>query len=830
MPDTKLQYACEYLPGAGLDVPVPGMVHTGLTFSLFFFLTFVKYTDNLNFTIDLVHLPIGLISNDLADTIFVIPTDTVFSPCSDDSILDENDSDKEQAPMEQDPPAQTVATADPPPKGLGSVNNKPVDSPPQGADNPSNTDQNTAAQCGTKEGMRTTGAGFNENLYCAIRNLRATSMAPRQLGSASELPLSESLVAGAVTNKDIGYYRHVYDSKMNICFSFEPRCLVCHSCEGSPHHILGDEYRPACIILSDQSFPAALPATDKSFNCPTIIRIEDGTLGDLLSCFRKTLGKVRLPVGSIIMISSISHLSRVGVAAYASDLQGILNSIEEDYGSRVRAVHGLPLPSEDLEDGSLARALLDVMDWLENVDKRAKYHLVHSTHALRELYLTGSGGSAELAQARLHYRLPVGIRTREMAVFMAGGCCRLPDTVPAITGSRLHEIVGILTEELNGTFAVNLDAKPNLAASNKGGGRRGDITVVVVGSSHGSRLVSALENKDVDLVDMTKGGWTLSGEKAEVLAEELANQLEDLDGQVVVIMQLFDNAIFFGRDKGGNRISPKKQDGIFHIEGELDSVSKEEMKGLFEAAAPIFRAAKGVPTIVLGPVVRYIIASCCDNPEHISNICDADYSPNQAGSVQVLGRYLRQLVWHRRWRNVTVVNTGDMMGICGSVSVEEAVIRMKDVSELWGVEDPVHPTKKAYENLAAGLMDLLKAKLADNEEGDNAPRGLKRPREEKTGRRPDWTVASATAVSRRGAGPHTGANREQSWSGQRAGRYGGMGAGNGDKSSSRGGGGSGASGYGGRGGGGSSGWSGSGSGSSRGGGGGGGPRRPRNKW
>ena len=143
-------------------------------------------------------------------------------------------------------------------------------------------------------------------------------------------------------------------------------------------------------------------------SCPTIIRIEDGTLGDLLSCFRKTVGKVRLPVGSLILISSLSHLARVGVAAYAADLQGILSSIEEDYGSRVRAVHGLPLVSEDIEDSGTARSLLDVLDWLEHIDKRARYHLVHTSHALREhllpAALQAAGGHSHQGACCFHDR------------------------------------------------------------------------------------------------------------------------------------------------------------------------------------------------------------------------------------------------------------------------------------------------------------------------------------------------------------------------------------------------------------------------------------------
>jgi hypothetical protein len=95
-------------------------------------------------------------------------------------------------------------------------------------------------------------------------------------------------------------------------------------------------------MLTDQCFPAALPAKAGHL-CPAIIRVEDGTLADIWACFQKSIGKTKLPVGSVIVLSSLSHLVRVGTAAYAADLQAALTNIEREYGNRVKAVHGLPV-------------------------------------------------------------------------------------------------------------------------------------------------------------------------------------------------------------------------------------------------------------------------------------------------------------------------------------------------------------------------------------------------------------------------------------------------------------------------------------------------------
>jgi len=610
-----------------------------------------------------------------------------------------------------------------------------------------------AAQC--------TGHGFNPNLYNAIKKLRMSTMLPRQVGTAVEMPALGSFVSSGVANKDMAYYRHIFDNKINISFSFEPRCLMCHCNNNGPHHILGDTYQPVCIILLDQCFPAALPATKPGLSCPIIIRVEDGTLGDLLSTFRKTIGKVKLPVGSLITICSLSHLARVGAAAYAADLQQALASIEEDYGNRIRAAHGVPLPVETLEDMSTARALWDVLDWIEAVDKRAKYTLPDTVHALKEACLLEDEMGGEMSSARLHMRLPAGFRTKDTAAFMLGGCCRLSGAIKGVAGRSQADLVQVLAAELNSEFAVNVDPKPDLAAgrvkdADSEADSRDAVTLLVAGGSHASRLVAAMEADHPNIIDITRGGWKLDEGAAMELAAELEDHLDGIRGKAVVIVQLFDNCIYHGILPDGSRRRPFKSDGVYHVEGELATIGKAEMRELFDEAAPIFRAAKNHPTIVLGPVPRYQVGGCCRDPTHITNIEDADYGANQAGAVRELGRNLRQLVWHKRWRNVTVINTSELMGVGGSYSIDEAAVRLQDLMKMWDELDPVHPTETAYKNLAKATLDLARAKAAMSEDTTSAngeeQRGVKRPREEPTGRRPEWTLASATAVSRRGSG------------------------------------------------------------------------------
>jgi hypothetical protein len=50
-----------------------------------------------------------------------------------------------------------------------------------------------------------------------------------------------------------------------------------------------------------------------------------------------------MPVGTVVVLSSVSHLGRVGTAAYAADMVRALGRIHGVFGKSVRTVHGFPL-------------------------------------------------------------------------------------------------------------------------------------------------------------------------------------------------------------------------------------------------------------------------------------------------------------------------------------------------------------------------------------------------------------------------------------------------------------------------------------------------------
>jgi hypothetical protein len=101
-----------------------------------------------------------------------------------------------------------------------------------------------------------------------------------------------------------------------------------------------------------------------------VIRIENCTLIELADSFLEITKGFDMPVGSVVVLSSLSYLARVGTAAYAEELVRAIARIRDAYASSVRIVHGFPVLIGGLDDESVIRSILEIELWLADSDKR----------------------------------------------------------------------------------------------------------------------------------------------------------------------------------------------------------------------------------------------------------------------------------------------------------------------------------------------------------------------------------------------------------------------------------------------------------------------------
>jgi len=230
--------------------------------------------------------------------------------------------------------------------------------------------------------------------------------------------------------------------------------------------------------------------------------------------------------------------------------------------------------------------------------------------------------------------------------------------------------------------------------------------IIVAGGSHAARLADVIGQARPNTVDLSTPGWKIGTTAVRELTQDLLDAVDREDlGNYVVIMQLFDNSIIRGRLPDGSVELAFKQDGKYHVRGALELAGQEELRELMNMTVPAFKAVQGANTFLVGPMARYLAGPCCGDPEHITNYSDPDYGEKLAAGVRQAGRFIRSLVWHKRWRNVRVINPTELMGAgtTGAMSDGELEVRLDDLVTLWGT-DVVHPTRKAYENLAKNIL------------------------------------------------------------------------------------------------------------------------------
>ena len=67
----------------------------------------------------------------------------------------------------------------------------------------------------------------------------------------------------------------------------------------------------------------------------------------------------------------------------------------------------------------------------------------------------------------------------------------------------------------------------------------------------------------------------------------------------------------------------------------------QAVKEPFETALPICRAARGSEILLLGPLPRYAVARCCEDPSHLTNFEEDGYVEGTKDRIKEVGKQLK---------------------------------------------------------------------------------------------------------------------------------------------------------------------------------------------
>jgi len=289
------------------------------------------------------------------------------------------------------------------------------------------------------------------------------------------------------------------------------------------------------------------------------------------------------------------------------------------------------------------------------------------------------------------------------------------------------------------------------------------LNVVFAGGSHSSRILDAVQDENVRILDSTVPGFRLTERATAEMAADIAEVCAELpDSNTVVVCQLFDNSVYYGAREEGERLLPKKGlDRRYHVEGDLMIVNKTAFRELFSLATQIIRSADGKLVILLIPLPRYLFEKCCSDPSHISNKDSSGYEQTMREALTAIGTWMKAMAEMKRLKNVVLFNPMEPLGLIDDDFDEDRIL------QLWG-PDPVHPTEEAYSLIAEHLLAYASQQIGEKRTAEAAAEAAATagpstthtatPKAAKPVRRESW-ISGTEPVAKRQTQIHHHANR-----------------------------------------------------------------------
>jgi hypothetical protein len=223
----------------------------------------------------------------------------------------------------------------------------------------------------------------------------------------------------------------------------------------------------------------------------------------------------------------------------------------------------------------------------------------------------------------------------------------------------------------------------------------GDARFFVIGASHAVRLVGGLAEKGMNIINLAIPGWRFDDEAACEIGKKLQHYGAGKDDYLIV--DPLSNSIFCGSDLDGKLLDPVKEDGIWHVPGSLTVRSKPYIKQILQKLKVTLENLE-CKIVLLVPIPRYIAASCCDNPDHISNRLESDFAAEISGEMERVEELLD--AWAQSWAAPAMV-----LGFRAVADDPEAPLGDLTVtaSPIWLATDPVHAAPEFYAALATAV-------------------------------------------------------------------------------------------------------------------------------
>jgi hypothetical protein len=184
-------------------------------------------------------------------------------------------------------------------------------------------------------------------------------------------------------------------------------------------------------------------------------------------------------------------------------------------------------------------------------------------------------------------------------------------------------------------------------------------------------------------------------------------------------------------------LDPIKENGIWHITGNLCIRAKSYICAALSKLKHIFDAAPDSKYILISPFPRYITKKCCDNDSHIVNFGEAEYLRDISDELRGIDCMLDAIVAGLPGPAV-VLNYNQ----CADDPAADLHLLSLDGEPLWAAGDGVHGSTALYSAMAKLIQSTV-----DELGFDSGPGPTKRARLESIVVRQDKSSANEPAPS-----------------------------------------------------------------------------------
>jgi hypothetical protein len=196
-----------------------------------------------------------------------------------------------------------------------------------------------------------------------------------------------------------------------------------------------------------------------------------------------------LPVGSVVLLSSASHLASVGTAGYAEDVARCSKYLLQAFSNNIHVKHGVFTLLNGTESPELIRSIAEIDGWLSHLHGMDSFPINARKACNLAIKNAGSGTQTDYC---LKLRFPTSLNTYEKTTLISSGWGDLPCTVAQLSPPQEKDIIDALLSDLNGVFSFTFGTDVSVIRDVRAGARRTGRKIVVVGASLAERLHEAV--------------------------------------------------------------------------------------------------------------------------------------------------------------------------------------------------------------------------------------------------------------------------------------------------------------------------------------------------